>query len=516
MLSASTLVWLLGISALQVVGGVAVGWWLRSTNKIANNTADVLQKRLTEALSRVQRLAGTMSVDASQHAEQVEAAGKRIHAASGNVEQLHQALLDGMTQILAANDRLQTQLTDVESKLEEQSRQIETQLAEARIDSLTGVANRRAFDEELTRRLAEWRRRHSPMSLMLVDIDNFKQVNDRYGHQAGDAVLRETAKVLENTMREMDFTARFGGEEFAVIFPATTLAEARRAAQRALQGVAGHLFEKDGHELQLTISVGVAEVGPSDDAETLIRRADEALYLSKAAGRNCGHFSNGSDFLLLESPRLIESSAVTGTPSLATNARETARATESLAARSTPVCSDDAEADQLTGLPAAPAFSAELRRRVQRARTDNRLLTLILIDVDYLGRINHAEGRDGGDQVLKRLAEVLGEVARDCDFAARYHEGQFALTLEGVGLSEASRTAERIRRAMQAFPYRPGSEPIEATVSCGVAEAAPGDRSVSLVMRASRALAAAKSAGRDCIFLHDGRTVEPVDEAAAN
>jgi diguanylate cyclase len=514
MLSASTLVWLLGISALQVVGGVAVGWWLRSTNKIANNTAEVLQRRLTEALSRVQRLAGTMSADASQHAEQVEAAGKRIHAASGNVEQLHHALLDGMSQILAANDRLQTQLTDVEAKLEEQSRQIETQLAEARIDSLTGVANRRSFDEELTRRLAEWRRRHSPMSLMLVDIDNFKQVNDRYGHQIGDAVLRETAKVLENTMREMDFTARFGGEEFAVIFPATTLAEARRAAQRALQGVAGHLFEKDGHELQLTISVGVAEVGPSDDAETLIRRADEALYLSKAAGRNCGHFSNGSDFLLLESPRLIECNTVAA--SSATVEREVSRAAASAAPRSTPAREDEAEADSLTGLPAAPAFSTELRRRVQRARAEDRLLTLILIDVDYLGRINHHEGRDGGDQVLKRLAEVLGEVARDCDFAARYHEGQFALTLEGVGLSEASRTAERIRRAMQAFPYRPGVEPIEATVSCGVAEAAPGDRSVSLVMRASRALAAAKSAGRDCIFLHDGRTVEPVDEAATN
>jgi diguanylate cyclase len=139
-----------------------------------------------------------------------------------------------------------------------------------------------------------------------------------------------------------------------------------------------------------------------------------------------------------------------------------------------------------------------------------------LVDVDHLNRINERDGRSVGDEILRRLAGVLSETARDCDYVARYHEGQFALVLYGIGSEEAARTAERIRRAVQASCYRPDTPAVEATVSCGIAEAAVGDRSVSLVMRASRALAAAKSAGRDCVFIHDGRTVEPADEAMFN
>lgn len=525
MLTSTTLIWLLAISAFQVLAGIVFGWWLHGSKK-GDTNHEILGRRLTDALGRLQSLAGDMCNHTSQHAEQVVAVEQQLTAAAqGDIEQLHNALLSGMSNIMESNKRLQTQLNDVEVKLEEQARQIESQLVEARIDSLTGIANRRAFDEELLRRLAEWRRRHTPTSLMLIDIDHFKQVNDTQGHPTGDAVLRETARVLSKTMREMDFTARFGGEEFAVILPNTTLSDARRAAQRALKAVAAHPFEHEGREVPLTISIGLSGVMPSDDSASLIRRADEALYLSKAAGRNCGHFHDGANFLILESPRISDEPRACDAP--APVAEKSASTAAAAASETPPPPADakkpaaqptqphivDAEEDPLTGLPGAPPFSSELRRRVQRARSEDRPLTLLLVDVDHLGELNRTAGAAAGDRVLRKLAEILRSTARECDFAARYHDGQFALALYSVGANEATRTAERIRRALTAAAYA-GDKIPQATVCCGIAEAGPGDRSVSLLMRASTALAAAKSAGRDCVFIHDGRNVEPADEAA--
>ncbi|MGC3965850.1 MAG: GGDEF domain-containing protein [Pirellulales bacterium] len=226
---------LLGISAFQVAGGCAIGYWLHSRKRNMLQTSDALTARLTDALKQIQTLADDVGAEAIGHAEQVRAVAVSLQgAAEGDVDQLHQVLLEGMTQIAGANSRLQAQLADVETRLEVQSQQIETQLTETRLDTLTTLPNRRGFEEELTRRLAEWRRRPVPLSVLMVDLDHFKKINARRGAGVGDAVLRDTARVLEAVLREMDFLARFGGEEFAVILPATTLRDARRAAQALL------------------------------------------------------------------------------------------------------------------------------------------------------------------------------------------------------------------------------------------------------------------------------------------
>jgi len=512
--SFSTILPLIALSGLLVVFGFGIGWWLRSSRKAVDGTVDILSRRLADALSRLQAIAGEIGNDASQHAEEVEAVNKRlVMAPQGDVESLHHALLQGMTQIISANDRLQNHLNEVETKLEEQSRQIDLQLAEARLDGLTGTNNRKSFDEELTRRMAEWRRRQTPISLLMIDVDHFKKINDRHGHPAGDAVLREIARVLQATMREMDFVARYGGEEFAVILPSTVLRDARRAAERALEAVAGHRFALDDGELDVTVSVGLAEAMPGDDASTLVRRADEALYLSKAAGRNCGHFHSGADCISLDSPRIIDAMIAPRAQPV-----DTIRAARS---ESTPTPSESAPTaepatsegiDALTELPAAGAFSNELRRRIQRCRQENRRLTLLLVDVDRLTSINSRIGRDAGDFLLRHTADVLRRECRDEDYLARYHQGQFALALGEVELDEAIATAERIRYAVHVAQPIPGDLAPEVSVSCGLAELAPGDRAVSLVMRAGVALSAAKNAGRDCVFVHDGQSAEPADE----
>jgi hypothetical protein len=148
MLSTSTILLLSVISAIQVTLGLGFGWWLRSIRRTNANTSEALSRRLAEALGKLQTIADDMGHGAFAHAEQVEAVGRKLDdVAEADVDLLHQALVDGMTEIVTANSQLQSQLHEAETKLEEQSRRIETQLSESRLDLLTGIADRRAFDE---------------------------------------------------------------------------------------------------------------------------------------------------------------------------------------------------------------------------------------------------------------------------------------------------------------------------------------------------------------------------------
>ena len=152
----------------------------------------------------------------------------------------------------------------------------------ARTDALTGLANRRVFQEALARELAAATRRHGSCGLVVLDVDHFKAVNDTYGHQAGDDVLRRVGQVLAEESRETDVASRYGGEEFAVIVPDCTAAEALAAAERLRTAIAA----RPG-AVPVTVSAGVA-VFPADaaDAASLVAAADTALYRAKGLGRN--------------------------------------------------------------------------------------------------------------------------------------------------------------------------------------------------------------------------------------
>jgi diguanylate cyclase len=181
----------------------------------------------------------------------------------------------------------------VKNEMLEQQVLLASYMSEARTDPLTGLANRRALDEELERRIAQWQRRGTVLSLLLVDIDHFKRFNDRHGHLAGDEMLCLVARSLCDTLRKMDLVTRYGGEEFAVVLPTTNLEEAIRAAERVRQSVSESVVTFQGQELRDTVSVGIAQVTEADDALSLVGRADEALYAAKKAGRNRAYFHDG-------------------------------------------------------------------------------------------------------------------------------------------------------------------------------------------------------------------------------
>jgi diguanylate cyclase (GGDEF)-like protein len=164
---------------------------------------------------------------------------------------------------------------------------VEREKQNALQDALTGLSNRRAFDEALERAIAREDRQQGRFALILMDIDHFKKLNDTYGHPAGDAALKNTAAGLAHLLRKGDQPARYGGEEFVVILPGTDAAGAAQLAERVRQGVESSRLVFDGARLDVTVSLGVA-VWPADgrEAAALVAAADRALYAAKQGGRN--------------------------------------------------------------------------------------------------------------------------------------------------------------------------------------------------------------------------------------
>lgn len=154
-------------------------------------------------------------------------------------------------------------------------------------DSLTGIANRRALFEALKKEYVRAQRYAYPLSVLMLDLDHFKQVNDRFGHATGDAVLREFVEILRPEIRDSDYFVRMGGEEFSILLPECSLTSARQLAERLCQTVAAHTFDSPEGNFSVTVSIGVATITEIDvTPDLLLKRADQCLYAAKSEGRN--------------------------------------------------------------------------------------------------------------------------------------------------------------------------------------------------------------------------------------
>ncbi|MFW5734974.1 MAG: diguanylate cyclase [Oceanidesulfovibrio sp.] len=159
---------------------------------------------------------------------------------------------------------------------------------EADYDGLTMIHNRRSFERRLKEELMRHQRYGHVMSLLLLDIDHFKRINDTFGHLAGDAVLTSVARTIRSAVRTCDYPARYGGEEFAVILPQTNGMQANILAERLRREIANQSFTEEGRTFHATASIGIADINPESHitAPQLVRRADRALYAAKNRGRN--------------------------------------------------------------------------------------------------------------------------------------------------------------------------------------------------------------------------------------
>jgi diguanylate cyclase len=181
---------------------------------------------------------------------------------------------------------LRMQMTQLERDSYDLRRQVAESAREATRDPLTGLPNRRAYDAQLLQEVARWRRFGEPLALLVFDVDDFKQVNDRFGHKSGDKALAMIAKVLAERRRETDLVARYGGEEFVVLLPGAPQPDALRIADDMRRAVADCGMHANRQPVPITLSGGLAMFAQGDEPAAVFERADRALYRAKRNGKN--------------------------------------------------------------------------------------------------------------------------------------------------------------------------------------------------------------------------------------
>ena len=517
----STLVVLLS----GIVAGMAAGWvlsrWSNSGPLVgafgrqipgresADSPEAVGREYEQEVLMRMHEAGTSIAEQVREYEGTLKSATDSLEqAAKGPRKKRADAAAQVVSKIIEVNAELLQRLTPAMRKIEEHALEIEAQMADALIDSLTGIPNRRAFDQELWRRFAEWKRQHTAFSVMLIDTDHFHKLYTQHGGEGGDDFLKQVAQAISKTLRDMDLVARFSPGALAAILPATDLSEAIKTAERVRAALAENRFERDGASHQITISIGLAESVHGDNAASLLRRSDAALYAAKEAGRNRVFVSTGescepgAQALIRQRQRPQSESAGAAKEGDSLWLPATGSQVEQ------PPCfasTTDPRIDALTGLPNRQSFSEALRPRLAEWRRHKMPLSLMLVEIDDLNRLSDRFGKEAHDLALRAVPQFLTAAVRETDLISRFDEGKFAVLLAQNDVTAATTVAERIRTAIASCDtLRIRDKSIRFTSSIGVAEAAGEDGSVALIMRAEAALRAARNAGSNQTFVHKG------------
>ncbi|ADI29345.1 GGDEF domain-containing protein [Methylotenera versatilis] len=193
------------------------------------------------------------------------------------------------TDIVRSRDSMMQQTAEVEvaqQKIQQLQAELSQLSEKVSIDQLTGVLNRRGLDEAMLREISRAQRGASSLCVALLDIDNFKHFNDNYGHNVGDTALQHLAKVIQETLRPTDIAARFGGEEFVILLPDTTIDAAVETISRLQRALTKQFFLGNNERLLITFSAGIALFRETEEQATILNRADQAMYLAKKSGKN--------------------------------------------------------------------------------------------------------------------------------------------------------------------------------------------------------------------------------------
>lgn len=368
-------------------------------------------------------------------------------------------------------------LQDVSQYVEE----LQSLRRSAYVDPLTGLPNRAAMWNAIQQAF----RTRQNGTVLMVDLDDFKGINDRYGHPAGDQVLTTVAQRLRRSVHEIGTVARFGGDEFVVLLPAGGEDDARRVMDLIVHEVSRPI-PVGLDDLVVGASVGGAVLGGRhpDDA---LRRADEALYRAKSSGRGQTCLWSDDD----EEWRVRRADV----------RQELDRLRKALEAER-----QTARTDVGTGLPNTRRMLEDLKALCDPENP--RPVGLVFIDLDYFGAVNKTHGDTGGDEVLRAVAEVFRDACRGEDMVYRKGGEEFVVVLPGADLDQAERVGERFRRRLSehGIPHRGRPDMPFVTLSAGVATAELVDEaSVDALMRAAAMrMLTAKQAGRNRVVGQGG------------
>ncbi len=458
--------------------GFAAGVWFFGAKMAKPETAPPAKKpsakpaedpkrtaeRNAMAVSRVADLAQNVATDVGDHAAKMKAISADLASIDRESDGANAAVFTAMDQMIAANTQLQQRLEQAEKQLAAQAVEIKTHESEARTDSLTGLSNRRAFDDELKRRLGEWQRKGTPCTLVLMDIDFFKKFNDTHGHQVGDEVLRQVAKVLAKQSREMDLPCRYGGEEFAAILPATDAASACKVAERIRAAIEASTTTCGGKKLKVTCSLGVSQFLADDDVPRLIRRADDALYTSKKAGRNCGHWHTGATQVPIKDadpPPVAEPPAQPQVPV------------------------DHAPQQATTS---GATFIQMLKRRVTESHRFGIPLSILYLKIEDFDIANRKYGSPFARQMAETAMPAMEKILREMDVLAKLENGEFVAMLPGSTQAEARRVAKRMHSATANCILPAVDRDLQISLQHGIAELQPAESAQELIARARQSV----------------------------
>jgi diguanylate cyclase len=489
--------------AIMTAAGSAVTWWLCRPRVPEIHPQVAESHHAAEILTRLQDLTRRVAIQVDEHTSQVAEINNSLTSADHREPTI---IVDMVAKLIEVNQHMQDKLASTEDKLREQAEEIQTHAAEARTDALTLLANRRALDDELARRIAEFRRRGRTFALIMADIDRFKNFNDTYGHLAGDEVLRGVAKVFRRKMRDMDLVARYGGEEFAIILPEMTLSEASNAALRACEAIANAHFRYDTADLQVTTSLGVAQVLDDEEGVELVARADKALYAAKQGGRNRIYRHDGETVQQVaasEAPRQEDQHA---------RPRQAAVAADADGPKREIALPHPEVPETIPGLLTRSAFCQQVRNRTAEWKRGGPTFSVILIEVNQNnGDAKHHHGRHAREFAVLAATRFLAATIREMDAVGHYAPSCFALLLPAARLADAIPVAERLREGFSQYNEATQDGQPKLAVSVGVVQVMEKDDSVLLLKRAEAALDAADCRGGNRAFCHDGVRCAPIN-----
>ncbi|RTE86981.1 MULTISPECIES: GGDEF domain-containing protein [Gammaproteobacteria] len=267
----------------EVLGNVSnsVARSIKATDK-AEQAHKTLDKKLDEGIKALSESAA----NACNLSELTQQVGVHVETLVTTLGQ-KQALQSRSHQLLKSElEAAQSKIMELEDEAEGYKQKLSEQKFKSLQDSLTKLPNRAAFEERLELEFKRWQRYGTPLAIAVADIDHFKRINDSYGHIAGDKTLQVIANMLKKSLRGTDFVARFGGEEFVIIFPQTELTGLLEPLEKARKRIQSIPFKFKNNDISITISVGAAEFKDQDTMSTVFERADKALYEAKQQGRN--------------------------------------------------------------------------------------------------------------------------------------------------------------------------------------------------------------------------------------
>lgn len=309
----SVLITGLVLGVLQLIAGLALGYWIAKPRVAAKLDED--RKQAQRLANELRTLTAGLSIQAREQGQMLQSVDNRLRSEVENAEAaiaehpITSLVVGVVREMATANQLLQKKLATAELEIEAQSSEIAEHMQQAMTDPLTSLPNRRALDDHLRMRMDAWRKHQTPFSLAMVDVDHFKQFNDTHGHTAGDLALKAVGQALRSALRQHDVVARFGGEEFALLLPHTTLETALPAVHKAITAIREAEVRFEGIQGTVTASAGVASIISPERSSCLLQRADLALYAAKESGRDQAWAHDGAQCLPLENVALLGENA---------------------------------------------------------------------------------------------------------------------------------------------------------------------------------------------------------------